>query len=50
MAKMKIIREVTRAVYDKAKKSEMKDQFQFLITDERYYLIGGKKDLLILEK
>tara|TARA_R110002096_G_scaffold332027_1_gene526072 strand:+ start:369 stop:527 length:159 start_codon:yes stop_codon:yes gene_type:complete len=49
MAKMKIIREVTKAIFEKAKASEMKDDFEFKMLDKQFYLIAEKRDWVIFE-
>jgi|TARA_R100001369_G_scaffold70937_1_gene98664 hypothetical protein len=49
MAKMKIIKEVEKQYFENAKKSELKDNFEFKILEKKYYMIGGKRDWVILE-
>ena len=44
MAKMKIIREVTKATFENAKTSEMKDDFEFKMMDQQFYMIAEKRD------
>ena len=49
MAKMKIIREVTKADYNKAKASKMKDDFEFKMLDNQFYMIAEKRDWIRFE-
>lgn len=49
MAKMKIIREVTKAIFEKAKTSDMKDEFEFKMLDKQFYMIAEKRDWIKFE-
>lgn len=50
MAKMKIIREVSKVIFEHTKKSKMKDDFDYHVLEEKYFMIAEKKVWLAFEK
>ena len=50
MAKMKIIREVSKVIFEHTKKSKGKDDFDYHSMDDKYFMIAEKKVWLAFEK